>query len=221
MALFQSFTGFSEETPNNFVFDVGTVVVNFNEDALRSTGINAAVTTPWTWSPVAGVSVEVTPTPLGATRGGATFDLQKEERQIEVNGLRVPMIKLDRVDSMAPMISMTLLELKSITTLKYAMGQATVTETDSGYSEVVPKIDISALDYIPNIALLTRTSDEDQSRPMIIVVRNAKIIENAPFEFEDPGELAVEANFRGSTTPAEPFLVPCSVYSPTVAGSGS
>lgn len=216
MAIFQNFTGLRAETPYNMVFDAGAFIVGINETALRATGLEDALTTAWTWN-----GIEVTAAALGATRGGATFDLQKEERQIEVNGARVPLMKMDRVDSMMPMLSVTLLEMADIATLKYAMGQATSTVTASGYTEVVPKIDISTLDYIPNVALLARTSRDDQSKPVIVVIRNAKIVENAPFQFEDPGEMAAEVSFRGASPVTDAFTVPCSVYVPVLEGSGS
>lgn len=216
MAFFQSYTGLRADTPQNMVFDVGAFVVGINETALRATGLEDALTTDWTWN-----GVNVTPTPLGATRGGATFDLQKEERQIEVNGARVPLMRMDRVDSMMPVLTVTLLEMADITTLKYTMGQATVTTTASGFDEVVPSINIATLDYIPNVALLTRTSRDDQTNPVIIVIRNAKIVENAPFQFEDPGEMSAEVSFRGATPVTDPFTVPVSVYVPVVEGSGS
>ena len=216
MAIFQNFTGLREETPQNMIFDAGAFIVGLNETALRATGIAAALTTAWTWN-----GIEVTPVGLGATRGGATFDLQKEERQIEVNGARVPLMKMDRVDSMTPVLSVTLLEMADIVTLRRAMGQATITRSASGYDEVIPKIDVATTDYIPNVALLTRTSRDDQSKPVIIVVRNAKIVENAPFTFEDPGEMAAEVSFRGASPVTDAFTVPCSVYVPVLEGSGS
>lgn len=216
MAIFQNFTGLRAETPYNMIFDAGMFWVGINETALRASGLAAALETDWSWN-----GTTVSPTPLGATRGGATFDLQKEERQIEVNGARVPLMGMDRVDSMTPMLSVTLLEMADPETLRKTIGQALITDTASGYNEIVPKIDVEIDDYLPNVALLTRTSRRDDDRPVIIVIRNAKIVENAPFEFEDPGEMAAEVSFRGATPVTDAFTVPCSIYVPILAGSGS
>jgi len=219
-ALFNSFTGLREQTPYRMVLDAGMFWVGINETALRATGIAAALTTPWTWN-----GQTITPYPLGATMGGATFDPQKEERQIEVNGARVPLMGMDRVDSYTPMLSVSLLEMGDPATMTIAFGQADNEETASGYRELIPRIDVLATDYLPNVALLSRTSENGQVKPVVLVVRNAKVVENATFEFEDPGELAVEVSFRGAAPVTDPFTVPASVYVPIpedgLGGSGS
>lgn len=220
MAIFQNYTGLTADTPQNLILDAGMFWVGINETALRATGLEDALDTTWSYNDGSSVRT-ITPTRLGATRGGATFDLQKEERQIEVNGARVPLMGMDRVDSMMPILSVTLLEMANITTMLRTIGQGTSTETASGYTEIVPKIDIELSDYLPNVALLTRTSRTGDDRPVIIVVRNCKIVENAPFEFEDPGEMAAEVSFRGATPCTDAFTVPVSVYIPILAGSGS
>lgn len=220
MAIFQNYSGLTSLTPQNLILDAGMFWVGINETALRATGLADALDTPWSYDN--GYAVQtITPTKLGATRGGATFDLQKEERQIEVNGARVPLMGMDRVDSMMPMLSVTLLEMANVATMVRTIGQAYQTDTTSGYTEVVPKIDVDLTDYISNVALIARTSRTGDDRPVIIVVRNAKIVENAPFEFEDPGEVATEASFRGATPCDDAFSVPCSIYIPILAGSGS
>jgi len=201
------------------IFDAGTCVIGINKAALASTGLAAALTTPWTWN-----RYSITPKGLGATRGGATFDPQKEEREIEVNGARSPLIKMSRVDRVAPILTVSLLELADIEVLKYPLGQIDTELTASGYHKVTPRLDIKITDYIPNVALLTRTSEDDQDKPVIFVLRNAKDVENSAMTFEDPGELATEVSFSGSNAMSEAFDVPFRIYVPASdfgSGSGS
>lgn len=213
------FTGLREQTPFRMIFDAGACVVGINETVLESTGLAAALTTPWTW-----YNYTVTPRALGATRGGATFDPQKEERQIEVNGARSPLIKMSRVDRVEPVLTVSLLELADINTLKYPLGQANISETPSGYHKVQPKLDISLTDYIPNVALLARTSEDGQEKPVIVVLRNCKVMENSAFTFEDPGEVATEVSFAATNAIENAFDIPYTIYVPVNEdglGSGS
>ncbi len=215
----QNFTGLREQSAKRMILDAGAAVVGLNEDALTSTGIAAALSTPWTHE-----GQTVTPRALGATRAGATFDPQKEERQIEVNGFRVPVKGFDRVDFYNPILTLTLLELADFETLRIAMGQASYETTTSGFHKISPRIAIENSDYLPNIALLARTSEDGQVKPAIVVIRNAKVVENATMPFEDPGEVAVEVSFRGASGVLEAATVPCAIYLPVNEdglGSGS
>ena len=218
MELF-GFTGLREQTPFRMVFDAGAIVAGINETALESTGLEAALSTPWSWN-----GRTVTPRPLGATRGGATFDPQKEERQIEVNGARSPIIAMSRVDRVEPILTVQLLEMADFGTLRLALGQADAEVTPSGFNKVTPRMDINLDDYIPNIALLAKTSEDNQEKPMIIVLRNVKVVENATLTFEDPGELAPEVSFAASNSIDKAFDVPYTIYLPVNEdglGSGS
>lgn len=211
------FTGLREQTPFRMVFDAGAIVVGINETALESTGLVAALETPWTWN-----GRTVTPKPLGATRGGATFDPQKEERQIEVNGSRSPIIGMSRVDRVEPILTVSLLEIADFGTLRQALGQATIESTPSGYNKVSPTLDITLDDFLPNVALLARTSEDGQENPFIIVLRNCKVVENAVFTFEDPGEVAPEVSFAAMNAIDKAFEVPYTIYLPqNVDGLGS
>lgn len=215
----EQFTGLREQTRGRFLLDAGACYLGINEEALRTTGIAAALSTPWTWQGQA-----VTPRPLGATRGGATFDPQKEERQIEVDNVRVPLLGLDRVDMFTPILSVTLLELADIETIKLGLGQADVTRSASGYDEVVPRVNINLTDYLPNIAMIIPSSEDNQAKPAVFVIRNCKVVENSSIPFEDPGEAAMEVSFRAGALFNDARTVPCSMYLPVPAdglGSGS
>lgn len=211
------FTGLREQTPFRMVFDAGAIVVGLNETALESTGLEAALSTPWTWN-----GRTVTPKPLGATRGGATFDPQKEERQIEVNGSRSPIIGMSRVDRVEPILTVSLLEIADFGTLRQALGQAVIEQTASGFHKVTPTLDITLDDFLPNIALLARTSEDGQDNPFIVVLRNCKVVENSVFTFEDPGEVAPEVSFAAMNAIDKAFEVPYTIYLPkNVDGLGS
>lgn len=203
------FTGLREQTPFRMIFDAGAAVVGINETALAATGLAAALSTTWDWN-----GYTITPKALGATRGGATFDPQKEERQIEVNGARSPLIAMSRVDRIEPILTVSLLELADINTIKYPLGQADITVTASGYNKVQPRLDILLTDYIPNVALLARTSEDGQDKPVIVVLRNCKVMENSAFTFEDPGEVATEVSFAATNAIANAFDVPYTIYVP-------
>lgn len=215
-----SFTGLREQTPYRMILDAGACWVGINEAELRATGVASALSTQWVWN-----GTLVTPRPLGATRGGSTFDPQKEERQVEVDNARVPLMGMNRVDRYEPMLSVTLLELSDVDTLKYAFGQADVTRSASGFDEIQPRINVLDTDYLPNVAVLARVSENNQAKPAIVIIRNAKVIENASLPFEDPGEVATEVSFKGHAFVTDPFNVPCAVYLPVpedgLGGSGS
>lgn len=61
-------------------------------------------------------------TVVGASRGGLSFDPQKEQRNVEFDGKKSPILGLDRITKMAPIISGTMIEF----------GQADITVYDTG-----------------------------------------------------------------------------------------
>lgn len=209
MGLVSAFPGLRERSPKRLVLDAGQAWKNLNLTALDATGIEDATTTPFMFE-----GEEYTPQSLGATRGGITLRPNKEEVDIEVNGIRVPIRGFQRVNAYRPEIELTLLETTDIDTLAMALGQSDVTSTASGYKKVRPRIDIKSTDYIPNICLLCSTTEDDQEKPAIFVLENVKVMEATEFPFEDPGELALTVTLKGHALPTQMFIVPCVLYLP-------
>lgn len=205
------YSGLREQSLKRTIFDAGQAWKNINLTALRADDIAGALSDPWTYE-----GVSVTPTPLGATNGGASFNPGKEGREVEIDGVRVPMKGARRISRYAPTLTVNLLELADVETLSIAWGAVDVTETASAFYEVRPRLDIKNSDYLGNIAILATVSEDNQVKPAIIVVENALVIENTEITFEDDNESTIEAVFAGHSEPppGDPFKVPFALFLP-------
>lgn len=136
-------TGINALTPNRIVVDAGAIYRNYGEASQQL---------------------------FGATRGGATFTVNREDRQIEADGIRGQVKGLKRVIEHSPQLEFTLVEMSLDTFLELTRGTATLDAT-GGFHRIVPSNDIALSDYLINIALVGRVMNTNT--PVVIILYNA------------------------------------------------
>lgn len=102
-------------------------------------------------------------TPLCASRGGLSFDPAKELRNIEFDGKKSPILGLDRVVRVAPVISGTMIEFGQADITNYDAGATSTFASATAVTGVItPKkggILLAAADYLTNLGLVFERAD--------------------------------------------------------------
>lgn len=145
---------------------------------------------------------------IGATRGGATFTVEQEIREIELDGALGPVKNLRRITRSVPKLTVTLLEM-TLAQLKRVLPASA--SSTSGDFDVITRITnvIAAGEYLPNIAIVAEVSG--QSNPVIVKVKNALFV--GPFTLtttdQDEGvlPLEVEGHYLDSDLDTEPWEI--------------
>jgi len=197
----QGLTGLSAATPERLVLDAGMVYFNIDLNELED---------PENTDPV--TAALATAIPLGATRGGATFTRGLSVREVEVDGKLGPYMGLARREEVRPQLTVTFVEL-TVDNLLKAIAGATVT-TAGQFQKITggPILDTS---YIPNVALLATYTGS--TKPVIVVVKNALVLEGPELALEDKNEGGIEVTFVGHFDPGEPRVEPWAIYHPQVS----
>lgn len=182
--------GITTETVKRLFVDAGAVYLNYGEDNERL---------------------------LGATRGGNTFAIEQEVREIEVDGARGPVKGLRRVTSVRAQIVANLLEMTT-ENLKAALAGATVEENGT-HDIITRKLTIKDSDYLKNVALVGEISGSQE--PVICIVKNALSDGNFSVNTADKDEAGLEVTFTGHFDPQSLDEEPWEIRFPKASGGGS
>ncbi len=145
---------------------------------------------------------------IGATRGGATFTVEQEIREIELDGALGPVKNLRRITRSVPKLSVTLLEMTLVQLKRILPASTSSTSTTWDVITRVTNV-LAAGDYLPNVAVVAEVSG--QSSPVIVKVKNALFV--GPFALtttdQDEGvlPLEVEGHYLDSDLDTEPWEI--------------
>ena len=181
--------GITTETVKRLFVDAGAVYLNYDETDERL---------------------------LGATRGGNTFTIEQEVREIEVDGARGPVKGLRRVTSVRAQIVANLLEMTT-ENLKAALAGATVEENGT-HDIITRKLTIEDSDYLKNVALVGEISGSQE--PVICIVKNALSDGNFSVNTADKDEAGLEVTFTGHFDPDKMDEEPWEIRFPKIASGG-
>lgn len=127
---------------------------------------------------------------LGATRGGGTFTVTREIRQVEADGTRYRFVGSEIVDSVDAYLSTTLIEITPAH-LKQVLGNADL--TTSGEKTVVKmRTAFEDTDYLPNVVWVGDTSEGF----ICIDLKNALNTADFTLTFADKNEGTVNAEYH-------------------------
>ena len=138
---------------------------------------------------------------LGATRGGGSFNVTRDMRQVEADGVRYRFKGDTFVDSADAYISATLLELGDPTVLKRAMGSAEATTT-SGKTLLKMRTRIQSADYLSNLCWVGDIADGGY---VIIHLANALNTTDLAITFTDKGEATLPVEFHAFQSSVEDY----------------
>lgn len=147
---------------------------------------------------------------LGATRGGGSFNVTREMRQVEADGLRYRFIGDTRVDSSDPYLSTTLLEVGDPDVLKAAMGTADTTGSSGDVTKLRMKTRILADDYIEDLWWVGDVADGGFCAIHFAYAFN---IADLNITFTDKGEATLPVEFHAYQGNVEDYdYAPYEVY---------
>lgn len=223
MAITSALSGLRAGLEDNLVLDAGVCYVNANiaEMVLATTSANfafaAAIDPLNTWVDANGDTVA--PRKLGATRGGTKVNINKTERQVEVDGRRFNIKGLQRVDMMDPKITTSLLEMGDAETLELAIGSSTVTDYEN-FTGIRPYLYPTSTDYMGNVTLFAtiagRESPSGSALPIVVVLENCRVNSIQEMDFSDKNEAVLQVELVAHALSSDAFTCPMSFYVPKV-----
>ena len=138
---------------------------------------------------------------LGATRGGGTFTVAREMRQVEADGVRYRFVGDTFVDSADAYISTTLLELGDPNVFKTALGTATVA-TSGDKTTVTMRTRIEDTDYLQDLCWVGDIADGGF---VIIHLLNAINTSDLTVTYTDKGEATLPVEFHAFQDSVEDY----------------
>ena len=176
-----STTALRNETFDKLQLNAGVFLKNFDySDIDDATELKTAIATAIT----SGTNL------LGATRGGGTFNVGREMRNPQIDGLRYRFKGGNYVDSTDPYLSTTLVET---TPGNFAIALGGTVTTDGLISTVKMETAISDDAYLENLCWVGDLSDGSL---VLICLYNALNTANFNFTFTDKGEGALSVEFH-------------------------
>ena len=155
--------------------------------------------------------VSIGTTPIGLTRGGSTFTVERDIRPIEADGDKGPVVGREVIDREVPKLAVNALELFSSTDMtKYYPGLA-IDVTDPAKPIVTSTLEIKTTDY-NDVKWEGKTK---AGKKIIITVMNATNLENIEWKFEDKNETVPQLVFTGHYTEEAPNTAPWKKEYPT------
>lgn len=186
--------GLTADTVKRFVIDSGAVYINLG---------------------VTGERV------LGATRGGNTFVIEQDIKQIEIDSVKGATKGARRIIESNARITANLLELTTANLLTAIAGATATNFTDTTsapatntHDEIRRTRNISDLDYISNVAIVGKVSGTAEN--IVCIVYNALADEGFELSFEDRDEGVLEVTFTAHYDPATIDTEPWAIRFPKV-----
>jgi hypothetical protein len=151
---------------------------------------------------------------LGATRGGSTFSIEQEIREMEVDGAKGPVVGSKRVIRSAPMIKANFVEmgpsLLSLGIPGSSVADYPVAPGVKTHDQITRALQIAASDYNTNIAIIGECTGSSTGY-IECIISNPLANGNIELGFADNDEsvLAVEfiGHFAVSDLNTEPWKI--------------
>ena len=201
-------TPLRKETYKNLQLNAGVTLVNFDlSEYDTAAALKAALKT----------AIQSGEKLVGATRGGGTFTITRDIRQVEADGVRSRFKGSEIVDAADAYLSETLIEITP-EHLKFVLGNVDVDNTDPNHIVVTMRTAIEDEDYLDSVVWVGDTSEGF----VAIELMNAFNTADFTFTFADKTEGAVNVEYHAHTEDVEDNeQVPCKLHfftDPTTPG---
>lgn len=198
----QGLSGVTTNTNKHFLLDAGVAYANIDLTALEG-----STSDPWGDAIAASGVVS-----LGAFRGGATFSPGRTLRTMPVDGTIGNLKGFVRRQNSVPTITVNLVEI-TVQNLQNALAGSTST-TVNDFTKIIggPILDAN---YFSNIALAT-TFTGAANEPLVLVIKNALVVEPPDIQLTDEDETVIAVTFAGHIDPANPNTEVWTIYHPGV-----
>lgn len=172
-------TGITTDSIKNFVLDAGAIYINYLTTGERL---------------------------LGATRGGSTFTVETEVREMPIDGTRTAIVGAERITRVTATLTTNLLELTA-TNLSLVLAGSSITGftpaggTAATHDEIRRNRHIGDIDYISNIAIVAKMQGKNEN--FVGILYNALASGGVEIGTADEDEGVIEATFKAHILPAD------------------
>jgi len=183
--------GVSDESYKRLIIDSGAVYMNFTDQANPGTL-------------------------LGATRGGSTFTIEQEIKDMLVDGAKGPVVGSRRITKVNVKLVVNFIE-QTITIWNQALPGSEYSDSfattedpaDAFHTEFRRHLEIVLADYITNVVLIGQVTGTDQA--VVCGIKNALADGNFEFAFVDNEETGLTVQFTAHFDPddldSEPWIL--------------
>ena len=156
---------------------------------------------------------------LGATRGGNTFVIETEYRDMPVDGAKGPTKGGRRIVSVNATLTVNMIELSASIMSRALPGSAVAdfpTTPGKTHDQITRALAIAAADYATNIALVGEVTG-NTTQAAVFIVRNALSDGNFEISLADGEEPVIAITFKAHFDPSTMDTEPWAVRFPTIA----
>ena len=155
--------------------------------------------------------VTIGTTPIGLTRGGSIFLVEREIRPIAADGDMGPVVGREVIDREVPKLTVNALEFFSSTDMKKYYPGLKLDVTDPKKPTITSTLKIDPTDYND----VKWEGVTKSGKKVVITVMNATNLENIEWKFEDKNETVPQLVFTGHYTDEAPTTAPWKKEYPT------
>jgi hypothetical protein len=183
----------TSKTAKNLILDAGVVYINYGKADERI---------------------------LGATQGGSSFVVEREIKEIEVDGAKGKIKGLRRLITENATLTVNMREM-STANIKLALAGSSSTNVlgSDGLTKTHDSIksngELTDADFLANVAVVAKVSGSKEK--VIVILENALADGEFNLSFEDKEEATTEVQFSAHYDPADLSKVPYEIRYPVVA----
>jgi hypothetical protein len=149
---------------------------------------------------------------LGATRGGNTFVIEQEIREMEADGAHNPVIGSRRITRVVTKLTVNFIE-HTLTQLKYVLPGSASATFDTAWDEITRTAQIGAADYLADITLVGEVSGTTVGA-VGFKLNNALSDGNFEISLTDKDEGVIAVTFTAHQAPTDLDTEPWSLLWP-------
>jgi len=176
--------GITDDTYKRFVIDAGEVRLGYVDEVTRGTN-------------------------LGATRGGSTFVVETEYKDMVVDGAKGPVKGGRRITKVTASMDVSFIEFSPALIARALPGATTETVQQATYVEIQRALQLALTDYADSVALIGEVSGSQ--RAFIGILKNVIVDGNYEITAQDGDESALKIKFTAHFDPdhmdAEPWTI--------------
>ena len=183
--------GINSSTYNEFIIDSGKLYINYGE---------------------AGEAA------LGATRGGSTFAINTEYRDMPVDGAKGPVKGGRRITKVEAIMTVNMVEIDSTILTKALPGSAKADYPSTPaktHDKITRALQLATTDYITNVAIVGEVSGST-TKYFVGILKNAIADGNLEISLVDNDESVLSIQFKAHFDPASISTEPWEIRWPTL-----
>ena len=160
---------------------------------------------------------EVGEADFGATRGGNTFSIETEYRDMEVDGARGPVKGSRRITMVTASLTVNMIEMSPTIIQRIMTGADSADEpgVDPTHKKITRSLAIELADYLTNVAFVGEVSGS--ANPVICILKNPIVDGNFELSASDKDESVIAVTFKAHFDPASMDAEPWEIQYPIIA----